>query len=382
MPENEEQNSNRKRIEALELDHIAQEHRILHLLRNVWENRNSDNDRFLVASKALGFRLLFLLMAGGTVLSVGLFGLWFAWKANELIKEQNYLVEAERRSALIFELSAIMDQISDESKAWNLMDEEARSAHKETLNYDVPADCSGWDDNYCLRGVPISAPLIARISALSGALQPYRYLDPRTGSMTDTPRSPERGQLLVALVNAGVYLQPIFRRTSFQNADLTNLRLSDADLTDVDLSGSAAMGAVFNNVKFLEMSYGLNVDFRGAIFCSVTFGQFVLHGSEFSGAVITGGDVGWLLRSDADGARFAGVQLIEAGLPGYSSEPDLRSQIETRFGVLPIEVNDLGGKRWVISNTPRPSDMGAICRGRPSLDFGGGGFTGFSGGRF
>ena len=123
--------------------------------------------------------------------------------------------------------------------------------------------------------------------------------------MTDIPRSPERGQLLVALVNAGVYLQPIFRRTSFQNADLTNLRLSDADLTDVDLSGSAAMGAVFNNVKFLEMSYGLNVDFRGAIFCSVTFGQFVLHGSEFSGAVITGGDVGWLLGSDADGARFA-----------------------------------------------------------------------------
>jgi len=131
---------------------------------------------------------LFAIMAALIPISILLVQTYILSKQNEKLEYQNkrieqqtFLQEAERRSSLVFLFNNVLDKIDQELK-----------------------DQKGITDT-------LSEPLIGRITALSKALKPYRYLD--GDEIIEKPISPERGQLLISLI--GCNLDSLTYRKSF-----------------------------------------------------------------------------------------------------------------------------------------------------------------------
>ena len=337
------------RIERLDLAHIAQEHRIWPLIHNVMKYKDAQGERQKIAIRALVFRMMFFFLAGGGVALAGAVGLWFSYKNNILLKEQNILAEAERRSALIFEISAIMDQVSEESSKWSKMNSEDKIDYIKVLGIRSPL-CSEENFRRCVAGVPLSQATVGRIAALSSALRPYRHVDPETEDLTISARSPERGQMLIALINSGVFMRPIFARTSFEGADISNATIRDVDLTGINLTDAKANGTIFENVQFLEMTYAQGADFTNAAFCNVEFGQFVLKEAKFSGAYISRGELIGLTRYDGAEADIRDALIYDARIKRGESEIKVPTSYRERFG---SNIKPAKGFReyfWSISN--------------------------------
>ena len=196
---------------------------------------------------------------------------------NRRLDQQTYLQEAERRSALVFLFSNVMDAIDKELK-----------------------DDYGKDS---IRN--LSPQLIGRIIALSNRLKPYQYLQGDT--LIGRPLSPERGQLLVNLVESqldALTYQSIFKKASFQAADLFGADLSEAYLQGADLRGADLSEA------YLRGAY-----LRGA----------VLTEADLRRAVLTEAD---LAEADLSEAVLAEADLSEAVLiQANLSEADLRRAV-------------------------------------------------------
>jgi uncharacterized protein YjbI with pentapeptide repeats len=129
---------------------------------------------------------------------------------NKRLDQQTNLQEAERRSSLVFLFSNVMDAVDRELKERN---------NKQRK---------------------LSKQLIGRIIALSASLKPYKYLT-EGDTLTSVLLSPERGQLLIRLVESDLdsvtYLN-IFRKANFEYADLKRANLSSAKLRDANLSSA------------------------------------------------------------------------------------------------------------------------------------------------
>jgi len=99
---------------------------------------------------------------------------------NYRINIQNNLIEADRRSSLIFLMSNILDRVNEEVKVQKL-----------SVPYGIDNDSiTILKDNFKFH---LSNPLIGRIIALSRAFRPYKLL---AGDTLSTELvSPERGQL-------------------------------------------------------------------------------------------------------------------------------------------------------------------------------------------
>ena len=72
------------------------------------------------AREAVLQRVLSALLPTPAAASLGitaLLGLFLAWRGNAFLKQQNYLVESQRRASLIFELSSILDEVDEELDA-------------------------------------------------------------------------------------------------------------------------------------------------------------------------------------------------------------------------------------------------------------------------
>lgn len=126
---------------------------------------------------------------------------------NELVKTQIKLLEADRRSSLNFLLGNLLDQISREL--------EDKSNPSRSL----------------------SEATIGRIAGLSQSFRPYYYLE--GDSLTSELLSPERGQLLIALVNSNLNKNTydnIFEFSDFSAAELSNTNFEDAYLNGVNLT--------------------------------------------------------------------------------------------------------------------------------------------------
>lgn len=133
---------------------------------------------------------------------------------NELISSQNLLLdqqinleEGNRRSSYVFLMSNIMDKIDEELK-------NTRNGRRY-----------------------LSEELIGRIVSLSHAFRPYRYLE--NNRLIPSPLSPERGQLLYALVNSRLDLptyDQIFAKANFSYSDLPRANFTGAYLKGINLS--------------------------------------------------------------------------------------------------------------------------------------------------
>jgi len=133
-------------------------------------------------------------------------------KQNTLIDYQNLkisnqlnLQEAERRSSLVFLFNNVLDKLDDELK------------------------------NNTKRN--LSSQLKARIISLSRALKPYKYLE--GDSIINKLISPERGQLLISLIESNLSkktYEDIFAKGDFSYADLSKTTIKNAHLNFINLS--------------------------------------------------------------------------------------------------------------------------------------------------
>jgi len=221
-----------KKLKFLESKIIEQEHRPTHLVLNYFRRKNKwpeDSDiRQKAATKAIIWRLFF----SPTTLAVASGGLMafitivFLIKQNSLleiqnsrIQEQVYLEEASRRNNLVLLMDNVLDKVNEEL---NKADNTKKS---------------------------LSRPLAARILALGQGFQPYKFYDYEADSLTK-PLSPERGQLLIALMASGIdssTINIIKYHSNFNNIYLKYSSLSDQDLSDIRMFESH-----FNSVDFSD----------------------------------------------------------------------------------------------------------------------------------
>jgi len=223
----------------------------------------------------------------------------------ELFKEQSKqteiqtsLIEADRRSALIFLMSNIMDKVDVELK------EDKNKA--------------GIRD--------LSPELIGRIAALSYSLKPYRFLD---GDTLSKPLSPERAQLLIALGNLSLdslnllelHEKCIFEQSYLINANLIgadlrgakmrNSVLKDADLTDAKIDNVDLSNCEITNIKFIGTSMN-NTNLDGTDLIMPDFTKADLKNTNFKNANLSGAH---LPQADLRGADLSGADLTGAYMP-------------------------------------------------------------------
>lgn len=189
-------------------------------------------------------------------------------KQNELIEQQNdrltqqtYLQEANRRSTLIFEISNILDKIDEELK------------NIENKNRDL------------------SPQLIARIISLSQRSLPYRYLSNDT--LTYRQYSPERGQLLTAILNSDLSTETndnIFKNSNFKHSFIKDCNLTGKHINFINLSHSKIENVDFRSSSLRNASFFdcilKDVDFK---FCDLNFSDVslvVLKNVEFRSAMV------------------------------------------------------------------------------------------------
>lgn len=155
----------------------------------------------------------------------------------------------------------------------------------------------------------LSEAVMARIAALSYSMKPYQYL--QGDSLTPKALSPERGQLLMALLlmqmDTGSFAK-IKRSTSFANADLSGANLKAADLSGVDLNGADLQNADLSHANLSHA--GLKAaNLWGANLNRANLSYADLKRANLAWARLNEAD---LTFSVMDGAQLSNAQLIKA----------------------------------------------------------------------
>lgn len=273
---------------------IRQEHRPILIVKNLvkfWKNDKEDTRRKNAVNAFIWWLISPRTVATAGISIIAVVGLWVAWKANGLLDQQNtllstqnekleiqndkidkslYLMEADRRASLNFELSTIYDEIDEELDEW-------REDHPD----DPIADT-------------LSGQLVGRIVAISHAFQPYRRLR-EDGTLDSVAMSPERGQLFRALAGLPIDTIQFLSEANLKFADIGKVNWPKAPLREVDF-----IGANLNNANF----FGANaerVNFNRACLEGINLMEANLRGSTFIG-------------TDAKRGKFDKSQLAYVGI--------------------------------------------------------------------
>ncbi len=288
----------------------------------------------------------------------GLLGTMLLYNQNKLLTQQNlllqnqnyrldqqtYLQEADRRSSLIFLMGNLLDA----------MDRELKS--------DVGQP--GVRD--------LSPQIIGRVVALSKSLRPYRYLE--SDSLVARELSPERGQLLVSIVNSQIdnsSLRRIFQFSDFsfadlkgavlsgeflsginlRSADLANATLDETDLSRADLSGADLSDAVLARANLREARFRQsilkNAYLESADLTQASFYEANMRSANLAGAILRQTH---FTKADLSGANLFGATVIRTGF----EEAILDSVAVNSFdwlARLPITGQDsIRGMNYLMSN--------------------------------
>ena len=240
-------------------------------------------------------RMLAIGLVGGVVTSLPIVLLYqqnaLISEQSRLIEIQNLVAEATRRSALVFELTDILNEVDEELDATGLETMAAVSAYLTRSGMERIEAESVEDDGERPRRdkrdfgtsrplFRLSTRLTGRIVALSRALRPYIYLR-NDGKPIDAPLSPERAQLLLSLVYSGIDMEDLNHEEPwFHDADLAGANLSSVDLTHAKLQRVNLRGANLSG-SILEYARIDGADLCGANLVGV-------RGLEISSLVING----------------------------------------------------------------------------------------------
>lgn len=240
-------------------------------------------------------------------------------KQNEKIDQQNVrlnqqtaLLEADRRGAVIFESGNVLDAMAREL-------EQKKEGEPRTL----------------------SDPLIGRIIALSRSFKPYRYLDPDADTLIEKAISPERGHLLVSLINSN--LDSTTHSQILKGADFSKADLQNAILWKSNLLGATLIGANLQEAKLWESNLReinlLEADLRGADLQQADLSESLLERTDFSETSLRGAN---LRGAMLEYAKVRGAKLEGAKLEGsfvYYSQADTF----LKYGA------DTTGIRWLLN---------------------------------
>lgn len=198
-----------------------------------------------------------------------IFGVW----GIRLTINQTYLQEADRRSGLVFLMGNIFDEVNTELK----------------------------DDynNDSIRN--LSPQLIGRIVAFSHSLTPYKFFV--NGELTDREYSPERGQLLITLVNSGIdkaSLDVIYKKADLSYTYLVDANLDSAYLKSADLFGSYLR---YTDIRFADLR---GADLRKSDLFDVNFQESDLRYTKLFNAN--------LLKSELVGTDLRHADLNKANI--------------------------------------------------------------------
>ncbi len=302
----------------LESKLIEQEHRPITLIWNYLKRKTKwekGDKRRNAATRAILWRLFFspttLAVVSGGFMAI--FSIYFLYQQNQILNTQNklfkiqnkrveqqtHLNEASRRSSQVFIMGDVLSDLTDELKDLN--------NDKDTL----------------------TGTLVGRIISLSKAMKPYKYLE--GDSLIKKPLSPERGQLLISLLESKI--DPDFRlwnilgKSDFSNSELQNVnfnkkklikmylndsdfsnsKLMNADLREVLLNGSNLYNANFRKSDLmgaaLSFSHSKKTNFYEANLMHVKFNNSYLEGANFD-------------YSDASYANFNGADLSNTKFRG------------------------------------------------------------------
>ena len=216
---------------------------------------------------------------------------WLLSNQNKLIAQQNtrieqqtYLQEASRRGALVFLMGNIFDEVNSELR-----------------------------EDYNKDGIRnLSPQLIGRIIALSNSLIPYRFLE--GDSLTNKEYSPERGQLLITLVNSAIdtsSLFKIFQRADFTGSYLGKVNLVYGNMSYIDLQNSKITNSVLENCT-IDYADLRNVNFEGTKLNSSSFKRTYLMGANLCGTQ--------LMFSDMTEANLDNVLISKSSLMTIDKE--------------------------------------------------------------
>jgi uncharacterized protein YjbI with pentapeptide repeats len=150
-------------------------------------------------------------------------------------------------------------------------------------------------------GKNLSEETIDRISALSYSFKPYAHVI--GDSISLTPLSPERGQLLMVLSRMdmdSVSFSRIMRQASFSGAALREADLGGANLKGVDLKGADLYGA---NLE--------GTDLKGADLSFANLWGAHLNNADMKGMIAKRADFRW---AELNGADLNNADLHEADL--------------------------------------------------------------------
>lgn len=372
-----------RKVSDLEVAVWSQEHRLVFILRNFFIARRRlprDDPRRAAAAHALLWRIVSpATVAAGSIGLTALVGVALAWQANGLlrdqnqtllqqtsllqvqtdrvgiqnsllssqnqyIQEQNVLAESARRSALVYELTSILDEIDEELDAAEIQTKavQTRGTLDAAGSGVVPADRPRRRDVENPPMYRLSDRLTGRIVALSRSVRPYRYLDDE-GRLLTKPLSPERGQLLISLIDSGIDMEEINHSSvTFSQADLRGADLSRYDFTHIRLNGADLSEANLSSAKF---HYAKMDDARLA---GAKLGAAELEWSSWKNVILTGADLNSANLEEAD---LSGADLTNADLAHIKNWQLLTSVRETI--ITDVRNPPEGFIEWALENGAR-----------------------------
>ncbi|RUP83565.1 hypothetical protein C7Y69_00810 [Alteromonas sp. KS69] len=342
---------------ALEAQLLEQEHRFISCIMN-FVNRSrwgKDDPRRRATIISLLWRLFPFTSASSVGIGlVGIITLVLAYEANIKLENQNALIiiqnelsEAQRRSSLNIELSAIMNTI------------ETQLADKERENVDKPDDFKRGHKPavYAINDITES-----RIIAISQSLKPYRALTnygernyassvsellslSRFDSdnfftdsvdinsfLEDEYLSPERGQLLVAISKSRIIFEGVggigqlsmfdsadLRRANLRRADIRQAQMDQSNLNEAQLDYAIFDSAQLQSAQFIE-ARGTHTRFRNARIPRADFSRAIFFSANFSEtySLDTTFTKTQLIQANFAGAMLKGVSFEGANLDGAS----------------------------------------------------------------
>ncbi len=199
---------------------------------------------------------------------------------NKRLSLQNNLIEAERRSSLVFLMSNILDKVDEEIK---VQYQEGRS-----------------------KKFRLSQPLVSRIVALSKAFRPYRMMEGDT--LSEKLVSPERGQLFIALMENN--LDSLTQNTIVADGDF-----SYAVIGKINLKGAMLVNARLERVDLYEANLDkanlLKANLEGANLEGANLNEANLSTTNLDEANLYRAS---LINADIRAAKLHGASLIAANL--------------------------------------------------------------------
>jgi uncharacterized protein YjbI with pentapeptide repeats len=267
-------------------------------------------------------------------------------KQNEKLDLQTITAEAQRRGGLAAELFAILQAVS------LIHVEAAGTTPSQRAAEQIP------------RG------LKARIVALSRAATPYRIIEVREDTadggmlepkLADRARSPERGQLLVGLMLAGVDI-PAVKGVTFGGADLRGADLTGANLTNTDLFGADLFEADLfeSNLRNAQL---VNAILTGANLSGADLADANLRDARLANANLIGAN---LASAGSMGANLSHADLFDANLANVNlASATLRQArlAKARMASAILSGADLTGADLLESNLRNAQLANAILTG-------------------